>query len=453
MNQKSEKLLKYSYYNVEIEKLDKGYLVFNSVRNSFAVMEFDFLKYIKENIIDESIITDDDLKEKIILARQNGFLVSANLDEQSAVELNRKIERYRTDTLILTIATTMNCNFACPYCYEKRENIILNEEVKSDLIKLVENKSKEIKNLQITWYGGEPLLTPSIIEELSKRFIDICKENNVDYSAGIVTNGYLLNEKMAIMLEHCKVTQAQVTLDGFGETHNKRRNLKKGGDSFSVITNNIDVARKHLHINIRMNVDKENQQDVIKLFNFCKDKKWNREGNVGIYFSRVHEQSANEYTNYLDEQSFMELNDQLEKAALIDFEQGSWKALYPNKRLLPCGAYTLRSLVVAPDGKLYKCWEEINNSDGCVGDLKTGININSAALRWLNNETPKDCKICKFLPVCPGDCEVRRRDPYYSECHYTNEMTKRGIIKALKKYYYYYKKSKIKDITNNKINS
>jgi len=60
----------------------------------------------------------------------------------------------------------------------------MSEEVQNSLI---ESRIKTIANLGITWYGREPLLA------FSDRIIKLCDDNNVNYSASVITNGYLLN--------------------------------------------------------------------------------------------------------------------------------------------------------------------------------------------------------------------------------------------------------------------
>ena len=96
------------------------------------------------------------------------------------------------------------------------------------------------KSLHVSWFGGEPLLGLKTIKNLSKKFISICFQNGLDYSASITTNGYLLNERIIhqLILDY-RVNNFQITIDGDEESHNFQRVLRNGKGSYSKILENI----------------------------------------------------------------------------------------------------------------------------------------------------------------------------------------------------------------------
>lgn len=67
----------------------------------------------------------------------------------------------------------MVCNFDCPYCFEDHFAGKMSEEVQDDVVALAERmlEASGTKDLHVTWFGGEPLLAPDIIESLSARLI------------------------------------------------------------------------------------------------------------------------------------------------------------------------------------------------------------------------------------------------------------------------------------------
>ncbi len=69
----------------------------------------------------------------------------------------------------LTICTTMGCNFDCPYCFENHKAGKMSAEVQDDVVALAERMldAAQRKALSVTWFGGEPLLAPDVIEALS----------------------------------------------------------------------------------------------------------------------------------------------------------------------------------------------------------------------------------------------------------------------------------------------
>lgn len=52
----------------------------------------------------------------------------------------------------------MNCNFACPYCFERHRTGMMSEKVQADVAALAEKMIDALsaKNLNVTWFGGEP---------------------------------------------------------------------------------------------------------------------------------------------------------------------------------------------------------------------------------------------------------------------------------------------------------
>ena len=79
----------------------------------------------------------------------------------------------------------------------------------------------------------------------------------------------------------------------------------------------------------------------------------------------------------------------------------------PMANLGICGAVSKNSFVIAPNGDLYKCWNEIGDEKKKVGILTEPITYNNRITKWLLynplNEY-KECSECKTLPICYGGC-------------------------------------------------
>lgn len=104
------------------------------------------------------------------------------------------------------------------------------------------------------------------IERLSKRFLEVCEKNNVTYSAGIVTNGYLLTPENWETLKCAQISHLQVTIDGGEKTHNKRRFLEGGGSTYQTIMENLEsIKDEHIPVSLRINVDKTNINETAEL--------------------------------------------------------------------------------------------------------------------------------------------------------------------------------------------
>ena len=408
--------LKKSVYNIEVDRLDKGdILIFNSLTSAFGIMNCATQELYNgiENINIDSI-TEKSIKENIDVMKSNGFLVNEDIDEFERIKLLSRFARYKNNNLSIAIAPTMNCNMACPYCYEDKTSHRINTETKELLIKFIENYivTQNIKYFSVTWYGGEPLLELKTIQDISKEFIDICKKSGAVYNSGIITNGSLLDYTTAkLLIEECNVSRAQITIDGFKETHNKRRILKNGLDSFQIIIDNIDSIKDILPIVVRINVDKSNADEISNMINyFITDKGW--KNTVKFYLSPVFARTNETYdfdsSFCLTEKEFSEIDTWIINDLSLREDSNILGDLYPKSRLIYCGALKYNFYAVDPNGYLYTCWENVGKTQLNVGNVKDGVLFNKNFINWLTTDLPNNCMKCNMLPLCQGGCPHNR---------------------------------------------
>ena len=133
--------------------------------------------------------------------------VIANFDERAAVEFMGRAACASPYAIGLTICPTMGCNFNCPYCFEDHFARKMSASVQDDVVALAGRMLDALrtKDVHVTWFGGEPLLAPDVIESLSGRLMALAEERGGRYEASIVTNGYLLTQDIADMLGRLKV--------------------------------------------------------------------------------------------------------------------------------------------------------------------------------------------------------------------------------------------------------
>ena len=136
--------------------------------------------------------------------KERGLIV--NFDERAALEAKARMACGEGGSVGLTICPTMGCNFDCPYCFENHRPGRMTKETQDDVAALAERmmKASAAKNQHVTWFGGEPLLMPDVIEALSGRFMALAEERAAEYNASIITNGFLFTQEIADMLGRCK---------------------------------------------------------------------------------------------------------------------------------------------------------------------------------------------------------------------------------------------------------
>ena len=227
--------MKESIYNFFINSIDDNiHLVYNAFRNTLINDDDcriqDFIKQNKSDLeFNPEYITKEEYQELI----SSGIIVSDDSNEkQTAIDINHKrleISQNKNDKLSLVITPTLRCNFKCYYCFEST-NVRKNEdsisiEVQEDIINFITKSIIEnpIKELAITWYGGEPLIQQNIVFSMQEKIYNICESHNVKMYSDIITNGILLSPEVCDLLYMHGIKRAQVTIDGPEHLHNKRR--------------------------------------------------------------------------------------------------------------------------------------------------------------------------------------------------------------------------------------
>ena len=410
-------MYKKSFYNVEIDKKDNCTLIYNTHSGVFSELDTQSLAIL--NSIDKFETINAEDADTVELMNKAGFIVSKEIDEKGRVFVKRKLSQNNREILDLIIAPTMNCNMACPYCFETHSDEVMDESIQKELVAFAERhiKYNKCSRIEITWYGGEPLLEPEIIYSLSDELIRICEENKVSYGAKIITNGALLTKDIAEKLKEKKVSSAQITIDGPKEIHDNRRMLIKGKDSFDLLIKNIEAVKDIIHISVRINVDSENENYILDLAKyFLEDKGW--VGNPSFYLAPVDNASEKSTTadKYMvDMEKFAALETEIIKMKFKLNREIVKKSLYPFRRSTYCGAERTGQYVVAPDGLLYSCWNKINVKELNIGDVTNGPILNYEHTNWLSLELSEDCKACVYLPCCQGGCpffRLREKDNY-----------------------------------------
>lgn len=409
-------------------------VLYNAKTGALAELSKDeYNRYIKG--VDEK--TDSDLIQNLTFG---GFILKDNINEMKIIRHDMFADRFNTDCLALTIAPTSNCNFRCPYCYEKDvlRNSRMSDNTAESLLKYIKSNMNTIKELHITWYGGEPLLEIGRIEELSSNIIELCKENNVRYTANIITNGYFLTVDVMRKLIKAKVTNVQVTVDGIKKTHDSRRYLIDRGGTFDTIILNLKNlsslfydSKGFPYIGLRMNVDRSNVKDIKALFGLVNQNKLN--DYVHLYLGRVH---------IVEDIQFMKTFTTLEFDAIVrDFENEQnneilhdFQLIYPHKQNIHCVCDSFLSYVIDSDGLIYKCWEEMGNKSAVIGDINrnnTGY-LNKDYYEYMLDDPTIRCEGCDILPICMGGaCPLwLRRDKFKPNCESIKQELKKKIIQS-----------------------
>ncbi|MDD3627386.1 MAG: radical SAM protein [bacterium] len=430
--------MKVSRFNFFFKYKNNKYLAYNSYSNGFAEISESEYKVIQKILKSSDKYNYKTNKEKVLkeaLIRGN-FLIDNDFDELSAIKFDYLSGRFDSTTLTLTLAPTMNCNFRCEYCYEEHLKIDMSKEVQAALVKKVNDLAPQLRQLSIFWFGGEPTLRMDIVEHLTKEFLKICKKYKIKYTASMVSNGYLMDRKLALKLKDLKIRDVQLTLDGPKDIHDKRRPVVGGKGSFDRIIKNIKEIYDVLIVNLRINIDKSNYKKTIELLDYLK--KEGLDGKIYPYFGVVTaftESCGNISESCFDNQEYSKVEVEMYNEALM---RGFNVAKYPHRiHGGYCSADTLYSIVVSANGAIFKCWNYVTEEEKhAVGHLlkpESKIHFYNT-LKWMKHniiENP-ECMKCKVLPICMGGCpyeiKIMKREKKCSAFKY-------NLVEILKNYY------------------
>jgi uncharacterized protein len=344
-----------------------------------------------------------------------GYLIDSATNELELLHQQYQAHRFNRRTLILTVAPTLACNFACDYCFQGQDKPMetMGIEVQDAIVEFITRLAPELNHVHIAWYGGEPLLRLGIIEALSDRVMALCQTHKLKYDAMIVTNGYRLTLKAAQSLVERRVQTVQVTLDGNQDYHDSRRYLLSGGNTFEKIIQNLKqvVDNTTLKINIRVNIDQRNSTGVFQLIDTLAEQGFAHRNTFRLYFAPIEAMTVGCHSveeSCMTKSDYGQLETQIYRYA---FDKGLVALPYPPRFHGSCGAVRPSSFVVIPSGDIHKCWDTVTFSQHAVGsifDMDKTIHSERTArwLRWspFQNE---GCRHCKLLPNCAGACAYK----------------------------------------------
>ena len=404
--------MKLSMFNNIINLQEGKTVIYNSLSGGVLRLDEEHFTHFTNYSKDPQYILPDKLEEAL---KQGHIILHDHVNEKAMLRYYELLSSNNLNTLSLTIAPTMACNFRCPYCYEKGKSYTtMSDETLTVLIKYINDQIKtgDIKTLAIAWYGGEPLLRFDLIKKIRYGL----ELGEVELKQIIVTNGYLLTETIAKELADMGVERAQITLDGPPEIHNKSRLYPDGRDTFTPIIENIQKACEYVPINIRVNVDKNTLYHADELLDYLD--KYELQGKVNLYLAPIdnfHDSSCNSSVCYNRQEFSKEQLDFTKR----NIYRGYFGLKFGGFSPTVCGATNMNSFVIDPNGDMFKCWEEISDVDSKVGNIFKGLLYNEAFEKWLdyNYLTDEECSDCTILPICKGGCPKRVVDSGIHLCN------------------------------------
>jgi len=402
-------VLKESRYNVWSEVGDRHF-VFNG-RSGVLVQMTAGQRSALDAVLVGATELSEDIAELLQALVQTSVLVSETTDELELLERDYTASR-DLESVNLTVVTSMGCNFDCPYCFESKYPALLEDRVADAIVALVALRLPA-PVVDITWFGGEPLVGRRQLLSLAARLQELCAANGTRFQGSIITNGWYLDGATAAALAAHGVESAQVTLDGPREINDRSRPHKNRRlSTYDRIVDNLTEAVEHLRIDVRVNLARDNAAHLDQLLADLESR--GLRDRLTVSPARIR--AAGEQTQVTNHDQFFTT------AAFAEYESAVSPLLeqhgfggqgLPTPIGAPCTAVRKNELVIGPAGELWKCWEEVADRRAQLGSIFDIAHLGDVDTRGWLDETPfidPQCRDCTALPVCMGGCPKMARN-------------------------------------------
>ena len=311
-----------------------------------------------------------------------------------------------------------DCNLACKYCfaeegeYHGRRALMSFEVGKKALDFLIANSGNRI-NLEVDFFGGEPLMNWNVVKQLVEYGRSQEKEHNKKFRFTLTTNGVLLNDEI---MEFCnrEMSNVVLSLDGRPEVNDRMRPFRNGKGSYELIVpkfqkfaksrgekdyfvrgtftrNNLDFGNDVLHY-VDLGFEKLSMEPVVA----APEEPYSiREEDLPQIMDE-YDRLAKEFVKRQKEgRGFKFFH------FMLDLSQGPCVA----KRLSGCGSGT-EYLAVTPWGDLYPCHQFVGNEEFLLGNVDIGV-VNTKVrdeFKLCNVYAKEKCKNCFARFYCSGGC-------------------------------------------------
>ncbi len=267
-----------SIFNLRVPLANDDVFLMNTLTDAQIIVSSDVAALLDAPV--DADLLDPDARAAFDQLVENGFVTPGRDHDREA--LNNYLARVKSDTseLNVTILTTLQCNFACDYCFQGDHGDYnkfadkMTLETAAGIAAWIEREIDRVRpeKLVVTFFGGEPLLNLPVMYYLAERLWNATAARDVKQITSIITNGLLLTEEVVERLLPFGLKGVKITLDGDRETHNRMRPLRGGQGTFDRIIDNMRRIAGRCQIAIGGNFDDSSFGSYTALLGFLKEE-------------------------------------------------------------------------------------------------------------------------------------------------------------------------------------
>ena len=353
--------------------------------------------------------------DQVVSLKDAGKLFAPDVFEPMAGKLKEKTAGV-VKALCLHVAHT--CNLNCAYCFASQgkyngERAVMSFEVgKRALDFLVENSGTR-RNLEVDFFGGEPLMNFQVVKDLVAYARSIEKEHNKNFRFTLTTNGVLVDDEV-IEFANKECSNVVLSLDGRKEVHDRFRVDHAGRGSWDVI-----VPKFQKFVEARQGKDyymrgtfTHNNPDFLKDIQTMLDLGFTELSMEPVVCAPGDPSELTEE----DQKIVMEQYEKLAELMLQRDKEGKPFTFYHYmidlaggpciyKRISGCGSGT-EYMAVTPWGDLYPCHQFVGDEKFKLGDIWQGVTNKSCQCEFAacNVYSRSKCRECWARLYCSGGC-------------------------------------------------
>ncbi|KDR96086.1 uncharacterized protein SAMN02745945_01637 [Peptoclostridium litorale DSM 5388] len=387
---------------------------------------FEIMDHYKSTGVEEiiEILKDKYSKDDIIASIDEirGLEEAGMLYTQEDYEHNEAFVNRKPVVKAMCLNVAHDCNLMCKYCFASQgdfggERKLMPLEVGKRSLEYLVNNSGSRRNLEVDFFGGEPLMNWDVVKELVEYGRELEKTHDKVFRFTTTTNGLLLDdEKIDFINENMK--NVVLSLDGRKSVNDGMRYTCSGKGSYDVIVpkfQKLVQRRGDKEYFVRGTFTKENLDFCEDIKHFC---------DLGLDTTSIEPAVDDKMSDFaLTENDLPAIFAEYEKLAdyciekkkngdkftffhfNIDLNQGPCVI----KRLTGCGAGS-EYLSVTPEGDVYPCHQFVGDEDfkmGNIMDEEMSLDRH-IQLRFQNAHvyTKPECRECWARFYCSGGCHA-----------------------------------------------
>jgi uncharacterized protein len=339
-----------------------------------------------------------------------------SVDEYESLACNYKNNSKVIKALCLHVAHT--CNLNCSYCFASQgkyqgDRALMSFEVGKRAFDFLIEHSGTRHNLEVDFFGGEPLMNWDVVKQLVAYARSIEKQHNKNFRFTLTTNGMLIDDEVIDFLNK-EMSNVVLSLDGRKEVNDHFRRDYAGNGSYDKIVpkfQKLVEAREGKNYYVRGTFTHNNVDFTNDLFHMADL------GFTELSMEPVVCPPDDPYA--LTDEDMPKIFEQYEILAkemlkrkkegrpftfyhyMLDLKNGP--CIY--KRITGCGSGT-EYMAVTPWGELFPCHQFVGDPKYSLGNIYDGITNTEIqdGFRSCNAYAREECKDCWARLYCSGGC-------------------------------------------------